>query len=1222
MRKRHIVHTILACFVTIFLLAQGIADVQAAKPVPTMGTLKGKVTIAGTNTAIVGAFIEATGAQETFSASSDSRGNYSMTMPAGNYNVTASSDGFSSQTFPVTMMAGTKTVQSFALLEAVASSGTITGTVTDSASGYAIAGATVTADSGGFNAVTDSSGNYIIHEVTAGTYYVTAAASGFQSLTLHASVTPDTVTYIDFGLAAEGEAVSITSLTATPNSFSETQAASITLAAEVEGFPATFEWNQVAGPKVPLSGTSATSAEADVSELMVAAETSLIFNLTLDGSVSQNVSVTVLPVDMFPFLGEDVQVGGSSTSVARFQSAGSEWCLFNIGTELKATPVGVTQGAIYSIFLPEFAFGIEIVAYNGATYALVATGGAGITVVDITEPADMSVVSITPVNYYLDNVTFTETGGAILPDNIMESSAAPIVDLVTDGTDLYIADNQFGIHKTALANLFNQTLETDGTLLIDQEVSTVQYAGEHPWGGPVSLKLYGGKLFSALGVLGLGIFDPVSLEQIGSYNLYTDESRVEDYFGAMAVTQAVSSDPVTGDLFLDDYTGMPDYRQVSYEITMIMKGAGLDEPIPWADMERDGKWYYEALDLDISLQASRTIAYIAYSLGGVIAVDVTGFETATAANLLTAPYLAYYPTVPVNGPYDTGSNPSSLLPYEGAGKLKESGVTGVAVNGNQLYLTDHFAGLVILDNAATPDLDWQGTADPYNNDTDGIADNNIPDYEDITTYDMSPWDPLDNESLPQCFYDAPSLLATRELKGHGYTLALMDSVSLTETGSVDVLECSGAGGFVFVDITDIYSPDMYDRFDILVYFPSTDETGAAVDGSATQTIAIGHAAGVDASDNYLYVSDGPHGVTAWNITDELGFPTDEVHLVANTLQDEYPINDIYPASHTVRNVIDSARDMTWALCVGNGLRRVPIKQVEEGLGTVGAPLLMELSQTDSFEHNADWGSLKVFPYQDQAYDVEFVGDYAYVADGSNGLTIYNVTKDPTKRSNGYFIGNIGYNQGSPLLGTASGIELWSDSSTGKLFAVLASGSYGVGVVDVTNMNAMQLVKVFEPIKYENDELGSADGQAIDVEVIGDIAYFTYDSFGVISYAMSDLVTPVPEGVDPTELFKKEDNGTIVYDYRPEFLGRFKLQWVPGYEAVSGGAVRMDYTEAAGMLHLYVAFHEAGVIKINFTDPTNPLLVDRHDTASEAVDVTIANGRLYVADGTGGLVFLK
>ncbi len=1222
MKERNVskIFSFLICMIAVLFIGSGGA--QAAKPVPTLGTLKGRVLVAGTNTAIPSALVSAVGAAGTYTATTDSRGDYEMTMPGGDYNVTASADGYTNQTFSTTIINGAKTVLNFALSEVVASKGSISGTVTDASSNAGIPGVVVSTDAGGYSALTDNSGSYIINDVTAGTYNVTATASGYNPDTRQTTVVADSTSVVDFTLTAQATAVDITSLTADPASFVEAQSLSINLTAVITGTPSSFEWTQVSGPKVPITSLSATSATADTSLLAVATEADLIFRLTLDSSVSKDVTVSVHPADMHPFLGEDVQVGGSSTAVARFQYNSTEWCLFNIGTELNATPVGATQGPVYKITMPEFAFAVEIINYNDGMYALVANGNAGITIVDITDPTLMSIVSTTPINFYMDNVTFTETGGAILPDNIKESSAAPIGDMVSDGVNLYIADNEYGIHKTALTNLFNQVLEADGTLQIDQEVCTVQYAGEHPWGGPISLKLYNQKLFATMGVLGFGIFDPVTLDQIGRYNLYIDEARAEDYFGSMAVTQAVASDPITGDLFVDDFTGMPDYRQVNYEITVVMKGTGTGEPTPWADLAREGMWFYEALDLDIALQGSRTIAYIAYSLGGMIAVDVTGFETASSTNFLNAPYLGYFPAVPVNGPFDTGSQPASLLPYEGAGMLKESGVTGVEVKSNQVYLTDHFAGLVIIDDAATPDTSWHGPAYPYNNDTDGIANNNIPDYEDITTYDMSPWDPLDNESLPRCYYEAPGMLATRELKGHGYTLALMDNPTLTSAGAVDVLECSGAGGFVFVDITDITAPVMADRFSIMVYFPSTTEIGVAVDGTPTQTIAIGHAVGLDATDNYLYVSDGPHGVSAWKLTDDLGFPTDNVHLVGNTLQDEYPIDGIYPASHTVGNVVDLARGKTWALCVGNGLRRVPIDQVEAGAGSIGAPVLMDLYQTDSFEHNADWGTIRALPYQDQAYDVEFLGNYAFVADGTIGLTVYDVTKDPTNKNSGFYVGNIGYNLGEPLLGTASGIEIWTDPATGNQYAILASGPYGVGVVDITDLSAMKIVKVFEPIKYENGDVGSADGQAMDVEVIGDKAYFGYDSFGVLCYSMADLIAAVPDGVDPTELFKKEADGTVIYDYRPIFLGRFKLQWVPGYENMSGGAVKMDYTEVGGMLHLYVAFHEAGVVKIDYTDSANPLLVDIYDTAGEATDVVISNGRLFVADGRGGLVFLK
>ncbi|MHB1136399.1 MAG: carboxypeptidase regulatory-like domain-containing protein [Coriobacteriia bacterium] len=1224
---------VLACLLALALVISAtISPAYAARPTSTTGgTLTGKATVAGTRTAVEGATVTAVGSDGTRSTTTGSRGTYSITgLPAGPYTVTCAATGYQTLQLSATVRDGSKTTLNFALVPAVATTGSLAGTVTGPDG--VIPGAVVRTLTGGYSALTDGDGSYRIDNMAAGTYDVLASAAGYADLTKQVSITAGVTAALDFALS--DSTLEITSLVANPSTFIEGMESTVTLSASFSGSPASYAWSQVSGPKGPITSTDAASALVDVSAIEVAAETSMVFSLTLTDdagiSTSTTVGVDVTPADIVPILGPNVQVGGSTYAATHADIGGVEWAFFNVGAAFKATPVGTTAGAVTTLNLAGIVYDIDIVERDGATYALVACGNAGIAVVDVSDPSVLALVSITPVNYYQDGIIFCDTGGTIWYDNVIQSGTAPICALETDGTDLYIADNDFGFHKTALANLFGTTgpvLEVDGTLLIDAEKYTLQWAGEKAWGGPISLKLRGDRLFVSMGALGLGIFDTASLKQVGGYNLYTDPERTEDYFGSMVLSEdTIHSDDVTGDLYLDDFTGMPDYRQVQFEVYEINKGNLTGVPTPWADFEREGQWYYGAADVDVAQYAERTIAYIAYSLGGIVAVDVTACESASADSFVTAPYLGYFPAVPVNGPYDTGSNPSSLLPYEGAGMLKESGVTAVRVSGEKVLATDHFAGLMVLDGASAPDT-WQGSAPPYNNDTNGIADDEVPDFEDITSYNMAPWDETDNESLPVAFYEWPCQLATRELMGHGYGLSLFEPLSLEAAGNVDVLECSSAGGFVFVDVKSLSAPLMEDRFEILGYFPTTSEIGADVNGDPTQTMAVGHASGISASNNYLYLSDGPHGISAWNITDALGFMTDEIHVVGNTVQDEYPqlADDgtwVYPPSHTVRNVVDLARGVTWAMCVGNGMRRTPIAEIEAGLGTAGAPILMALGRSDSFEHNADEFSLKVFPYQDSAYDVAFRGDYAYVADGARGVTIYDVSKDPAIKNSGFFVANVGWNKGMPQLGTCSGIELWQDPATSRVYAVLACGPYGVGVVDVTDPMAMRIVKVFEPIKIEDDDIAVADGQAIDVQVVGDKAYYAYDSFGVLCYAMSDLVAPLPDGVSPTNLFLKNTLGTVVYDYRPAALGNFKLQLVPGYEDVDGGAVRMEYTEQAGKLSIYAAFGHAGLVKIDYTDPAAPVLVQRIDTNVECVDVVISGGRIYCADGPGGMVFFK
>ena len=58
------------------------------------------------------------------------------------------------------------------------------------------------------------------------------------------------------------------------------------------------------------------------------------------------------------------------------------------------------------------------------------------------------------------------------------------------------------------------------------------------------------------------------------------------------------------------------------------------------------------------------------------------------------------------------------------------------------------------------------------------------------------------------------------------------------------------------------------------------------------------------------------------------------------------------------------------------------------------------------------------------------------------------------------------------------------------------------------------------------------------------------------------------------------------------------------------------------LLFYVAYGDAGVVKIDWSDPANPVLLDRKEVIGGAVGTAINNGRVYTAAGAGGLSVLK
>jgi len=1037
----------------------------------------------------------------------------------------------------------------------------------------------------------------------------------------------------------------LTGVSADVPTFVEHHRDALQLTADLSGEPRSYQWIQVAGPPVALSEQGPSAATVDVHGLSIAAPVELSFSLEVEdseGRTTAEVTVTAWPEDMFPVLGEGVQMGGANTHSAVLSTKSGSWILFNISNRLRVTPLGRKAGAHHTLILPGAVQDIEVVRFEDRDLAMVAMGTNGIAVVDMSSPENPTLLRTVTIDYRQEGVTFAEGGGDIVADNIIEGASGEIKALLTDGATLWIADASYGLHRTSLEKLVRPdgpSLELNGTLSIEQEAWTLQYAGENPWGGPQAMTLVGNRLFVAQGFLGLGIYDATTLERVGGYNLYTDASAIEDWFVDEDVATVVQHDPKTGAPYLDAVTGMPDYRQAHFEVAEVWHG-DIDAPTPWAEFDRYGKDYYNARAVDVvettgegegeGERGDHATAYVAYGMGGLVAVDVTGFhEAGPGEAALTGHYLAYAPAVPANGPDsdDAYGDTNSLYPHYGSGMLKEAGVVGVKVWGNVAWYADHFAGLVALEGADDPATRWHGPrgAGRYDNDDpslgDGVLGDHWPDYEFVTSYDMSPYDPLDNESLPTWIFEAPCLLATGEITGHGGPVQLLDGADAEAAGQIDILQATGAGGLIGLDILDLSAAAAADRYAVPVAYPTTDEIGAAADGSPTQAINIGHTAGVAVSGRYLYVGDGPHGMSAWQIAGPDGAPLDELHLVANTLQDEYPESvdgvTVYPTPHASVVAYHPVEPVAFSLSQSLGLRRVDVTAVEGGRGVVGAPVLLQPQASDLYEHNGTFGRVDSIRGQDHAYDLALDGSYAFVADGTNGLTVYDLRKDPSDMSSGFVVGNLGDTSGKPYLGRATGIDLWRDPDTAIRYAFVAAGPYGVAVVDASDPANMRLIKLFEPIKMEDDTVGKADGRCVDVHAIGDVVYYSYSSFGVVAYSAAELIAPLPEGVDPTDIWERDGP-----DYRPQALAQSKLTDFPGYETADFEALYMEPLLIDGQLRFYIAAGAAGVWVLDWTDPGAPALVDVADTVGEATSVALSQGRVYVADGTGGITAFR
>jgi len=237
------------------------------------------------------------------------------------------------------------------------------------------------------------------------------------------------------------------------------------------------------------------------------------------------------------------------------------------------------------------------------------------------------------------------------------------------------------------------------------------------------------------------------------------------------------------------------------------------------------------------------------------------------------------------------------------------------------------------------------------------------------------------------------------------------------------------------------------------------------------------------------------------------------------------------------------------------------------------------------------------PYANDAYDVEVVGDIAYIANGQFGLLIFNVS-NPTNK---VFLGSV------DTPGYANGVSVQSG------VAFVADGSSGLQVINVSNSSAPTL-------------LGSYDtpGFAYGVTVQNDAAYVADEASGSLQVInVSTLSAPTLLGSVDTpgdargitvqnDLAFVADGGfglqviNVSNSSAPTLLGSYDT---PGYA--------YGVTVQSGVA--YVADDSSGLQVINVSNSSAPTLLGSYDTPGFVLGVTVQSDLAFVADLSSGFL---
>lgn len=226
--------------------------------------------------------------------------------------------------------------------------------------------------------------------------------------------------------------------------------------------------------------------------------------------------------------------------------------------------------------------------------------------------------------------------------------------------------------------------------------------------------------------------------------------------------------------------------------------------------------------------------------------------------------------------------------------------------------------------------------------------------------------------------------------------------------------------------------------------------------------------------------------------------------------------------------------------------------------------------------------------------VALVGNRAYVAAGSGGLMVFNISPSSLNRMGGYdtagdaidvaVSGSLAFvadadagvqfiDVGSP----STPVRVGGYDTPGTAYGVAVSGSL-VFVAD--DLAGLQIINVADPLNPVLVGSYNTTGRASGVTVSGNLAYV---ADGVAGLQIIDVTTPA----SPTKVATFKTGG-----------------WAQDVVVVSNRA--------------FVADGAAGVMVIDVTNPASPSRLASYDTSGYGYGVTVSGSRIYLADADSGV----